>query len=313
MRLRNAYRILAAAVCAAAATYLTVASLTPRTPSPRPLVPDVVHVPAPGLDTKTVVVAARPLQFGAVLTADVLTEVQWPSTSVPPGAFSTREALLGPGGQRTVLTAIGQHEPILPSKITGPGQRGSLSAVIEEGKAAVAIRVDDVAGVAGFVQPGDHVDVLLTRNERAATPSGKSATAVAYADVLLESVRVLAIDQLAERAGQAKPAKAVTIEVTPEGAAKVSLAKEIGVLSLALRPPGSSRSPNYRRIDADDLGRPKPGIANPPAHKPESDATLVTVTRGTERSVYEITEAGRREIKLSSKSAPQPSAPPQPE
>ncbi len=275
--------------------------------------PDVARSSAPGLDTKTVIVAARPLDFGAALTADVLTEVQWPSASVPPGAFSAREALLGPGGQRTVLTAIYQNEPILASKITGPGQRGSLSAVIEDGKVAVGIRVDDVLGVAGFVQPGDRVNVLLTRNERTATPSGKAATAVAYSEVLQHNVRVLAVDQVAERAGQAKPAKVVTIEVTPKGAAEVSLGMEIGRLSLALLRAGSPGNPDYRRIDVDDLGKPKPSIANPPAQKPDSDATLVTVTRGTERSVYEITDAGRREIKLSSKSAPQPSAPPQPE
>jgi len=165
-----------------------------------------------GLDTKTVIVAARSLQYGAVLTADTLTEVQWPSASVPPGAFSTRDALLGPGGQRTVLASIAQNEPILASKVTGPGQRGSLSAVIEDGMEAVTIRVDDVLGVAGLVQPGDRVNVMWTYYERKSNASGKPASDVAYSVRLLQNVRVLAIDQVLDRGSQAKPAKAVTVE-----------------------------------------------------------------------------------------------------
>jgi pilus assembly protein CpaB len=292
---------MAAAVCAAAATYLTVSSFAPRTPPAQPVVvvPDTAPVRDP--DTKTVIVAAKPLQFGTALTPEMLVEVQWPAASVPAGAFSSREALLGPGGQRTVLTAIAKSEPILASKITGPGQRGSLSAVIEDGMKAVTIRVDDVLGVAGFVQPGDRVDVILTRNERAATASGKPAAGLAYSDVLLQSVRVLAIDQIAERAGQPKPAKAVTIEVTAEGAGKVTLGMEVGRLSLALLKAGTPSGTGYRRIEVEDLGKQKPGLRTPPSEKTEPDPTVVTVTRGTDRIMYEITESGRREIKLSSK------------
>jgi pilus assembly protein CpaB len=268
-------------------------------------------------DTKTVIVAAKRLQFGMVLTADALTEVQWPAASVPPGAFQSREALLASGGPRTVLTAIAPNEPILASKISGPGQRGSLSAVIEDGMKAVTIRVDDVLGVAGFVQPGDRVDVLMTRNERTANASGKATTAVAYAEALLQNVRVLAVDQVVERAGQAKPAKAVTIEVTADGAAKVSLGMEIGRLSLALLRAGSTGGPGYRRIEVDDLGKRKPGtpdnVRTVPEKEPASAATVVTVTRGTDRKTYEITESGRHEIKVSSKDAPQPSGPPESE
>jgi pilus assembly protein CpaB len=303
------YRILAAAICAAAATYLTMSSFASRTPPPHPVavVPDTAPVRDP--DTKTVIVAAKPLQYGTALTPAMMVEVQWPAASVPAGAFSSREALLGPGGQRTVLAAIAKSEPILASKITGPGQRGSLSAVIEEGMKAVTIRVDDVLGVAGFVQPGDRVDVLLTRNERVATASGKPATGLAYSDVLIQSARVLAIDQVAERAGQPKPAKAVTIEVTAEGAGKVTLGMEIGRLSLALVRAGSPAGPGYRRIEVEDLGKQKPGLGTPPSEKTAPDSTVVTVTRGTDRSMYEITESGRREIKLSSKTGTEPLAP----
>ncbi len=317
MRLRNAYRLLAAAICAAVATYLTVASFSSRPPSSQPPVaaPQMPQEPARGLDTKTVIVAAKPLQFGAALTAEALTEVQWPSASVPPGAFSTREALLGPGGQRTVLTSISQNEPILASKITGPGQRGSLSAVIEDGMKAVTIRVDDVLGVAGFVQPGDRVDVIWTHSERKPNANGRPSSDAAYSTLLLQNVRVLAIDQILDRGPQAKPAKAVTVEVNADGAQKVALSANVGQLSLALLRAGSRPSSDYRRIGVEDLGGERtPGAPASPPQKAGPDGNMITVTRGTERTQYEITEFGRREIKVSGKTvlptttggAPQP-------
>jgi pilus assembly protein CpaB len=266
---------------------------------------------ATGLDTKTVIVAAVPLQFGTPLTAAHLAEVQWPAASVPPGAFTSREALLGPGGQRTVLTAIAPNEPILASRITGPGQRGTLSAVIEDGKRAVTIRVDDVLGVAGFVQPNDRVDVLMTRNDRPATPGARPAPGAAYADLLLQNARVLAIDQIADRSGQAKPAKAVTIEVTTEDAQKVALGASIGQLSLILRQAGSSFTGDFRRINAEDLGRPRNEL-DLPKQPTGGDRTLVTVTRGVnERSIYEISEGGRREFKMNTGAGQGPGAQPQ--
>jgi pilus assembly protein CpaB len=252
-----------------------------------------------------VIVAAIPLQYNTPLTPDVLAEVEWPAASVPPGTFTSREALLGAGG-RTVLQAIAKAEPILASKITGPGQRGSLSAVITDGMKAVTIRVDDVLGVAGFVQPGDRVDVLLTRNDRVSA-NGRPATGSAYAEALLQGVRVLAIDQVAERAGQPKPAKAVTIEVDADGAAKVSLGQEIGRLSLALLRAGAPSYPDYRRIRVEDLGKDKPELRRAPAESADPpEGTVVTVTRGMERTSYEITDSGRREVKVSSKTEPQP-------
>jgi pilus assembly protein CpaB len=303
-------------MCAAAATYVTVAFLAPGTPPSRPVVAvaERPYEPARSLDVRTVIVAAKPLQFGVALTADALTEVQWPSASVPPGAFDSREGLLGPGGQRTVLTSIAQNEPILASKITGPGQRGSLSAVIEDGMKAVTIRVDDVLGVAGFVQPGDRVDVIWTHNERKPNANGKLSTDAAYSTLLLQNVRVLAIDQILDRGPQAKPAKAVTVEVNAEGAQKVALSANVGQLSLALLRTGSRPNSDYRRIGVEDLGAPQtPGVKNLPPQKAEPEGHVVAVTRGTDRSYYEITESGRREVKVSGKTTPPTTSAPQPE
>jgi pilus assembly protein CpaB len=249
-----------------------------------------------------VIVAATPLRFGTVLTAAMLAEVEWPVASLPTGVFTSREALLGGSGQRTVLASIAKNEPILAAKITGAGQRGTLSAVIEADMKAITIRVDDVLGVAGFVQPDDRVDVLLTRNDRPTSPSPYQPPSAAYSDLLLQNVRVLAIDQIADRSGQAKPAKAVTIEVTTEDAQKVALGASVGQLSLALRQAGSLHTSESRRIGLEDLGKLRNDVETDKPAAVSSAAPVVTVTRGTrERSLYEFTKAGRRELQLTGK------------
>ena len=136
-----------------------------------------------------------------------------------------------------MLTAIEANEPILSSKITGPGQRATLSAMIADGMRAVTIRVNDVEGVAGFVLPGDRVDVALTRQ------GDKSAST--STDVVLQNVKVLAIDQIAdERADKPSIARAVTLEVDTNSAQKLALASPVGTLSLMLRKAGEATSEN---------------------------------------------------------------------
>ena len=153
---------------------------------------------------KTIVVAKQPLRFGTELTAAVLKEISWPEASMPTGAFHKISDLLH-GGRRVVLTAIEPDEPVLSLKITGAGQRATLSALVKPGMKAVTIRVNDVEGVGGFVLPGDRVDVVLTRQ----IDKGSATT-----EVVLENTRVLAVDQTAdERAVKTTVAKSVTLEV----------------------------------------------------------------------------------------------------
>ena len=147
----------------------------------------------------------KPLRFGNELNASLLQEVPWPRSRCRP-APSPRSPTCCTGGRRVVLTAIEPNEPVLALKITGPGQRATLSAMLHDGMKAVTVRVNDVDGVGGFVLPGDHVDVVLTRQ----IDKGSAIT-----EVVLQNVRVLAIDQIAdERAGKASVAKAVTLEVS---------------------------------------------------------------------------------------------------
>src|SRR5260370_91703 len=119
-------------------------------------------VPAP-VQNGTVIVAAMPLTFGTALNPDNVTEIPWASGQRPEGAFATKDELFK-AGRRVALAPLQRNELILKTKVTGPGQRASLSALLDEGKRAVTVRVDDVRGVAGFVLPGDRVDVVLVRS-----------------------------------------------------------------------------------------------------------------------------------------------------
>src|SRR5947209_14918509 len=198
--------------------------------------------------TQTIVVASKPLRFGNVLSSSSLREISWPEEAIPAGAFRSISDIVNAGGRRVVLSSIEANEPVLSTKITGPGQRATLSATLQDGMRAVTIRVNDVEGVAGFVQPGDRVDVALTR-QKDSNGNNHSST-----DVVLQNTRVLAIDQLADERND-KPAvvKAVTLEVDTAGAQKLSLAASVGTLSLMLRRAGESTVEATRVITLSDL------------------------------------------------------------
>ncbi len=227
--------------------------------------------------TRTVVVASKPLRFGNEVTADALREVSWPEGSLQSGTFAKINEVIG-SGKRVALSAIEPDEPILSSKITGPGQRATLSAMIRDGLKAVTVRVNDVEGVGGFVLPGDHVDVSLTRQ----LDKG-SATA----EVVLQNVRVLGIDQMAdERLEKPSVVKAVTLEVDTMGAQKLSLAASVGTLSLMLRKAGEADNQYSRRITLNDLSG-----ASTPVAKDKKDAsglTTVAVRRAATREEYSV-------------------------
>src|SRR6201999_3419734 len=199
----------------------------------------------PAVATQTIVVAKQPLRFGAELNAAMLEEIPWPAQAMPAGAFAKVSDVLA-GGRRIVLAAIEPNEPVLALKITGPGQRATLSALVKPGMKAVTIRVNDVEGVGGFVLPGDHVAVVLTRQ----LDKGSATT-----EVVLQNTRVLAVDQSAdERAAKAAVAKSVTLEVDTVDAQKVWLASSVGSLSLLLRKAGEVAQAKTRKITLQDLG-----------------------------------------------------------
>jgi pilus assembly protein CpaB len=224
---------------------------------------------------QTLVVSTRQLRFGTELSPGVLREIPWPQDAMPPGSFKSIQQVLSEG-KRVVLSAIEANEPILASKITGHGQRGTLSAVISEGRKAVTIRVNDVDGVAGFVLPGDRVDVMLSRQLE------KNS---AINDVVLKNARVLAVDQLADdRSDKPAVAKAVTLEVDIAGAQKLALASQIGTLALALRKAGDMEATASRPITLSDL------INSRSADDPADNGKFATigVMRASTKTVYSV-------------------------
>jgi pilus assembly protein CpaB len=238
----------------------------------------------------TIVVAAEPLKFGATLTKENVTEIPWSGPKIP-ASFETMEELFK-DGRRGVLAPLERHEPILRAKVTGPGQRASLSSLLDEGNRAVTVRVDDVKGVAGFVLPGDRVDVVLIRTETR-QPSNTTET---YSDVLVEHVKVLAVDQLAnERQEQPTVAKAVTLEVTTEQAQKILLASNIGKISLILRQAGEANASTTRRISEGDLGlkelpreAPVSTSVTDLAPAAQGGTAVVEIVRGVKGQKYEV-------------------------
>jgi pilus assembly protein CpaB len=173
--------------------------------------------------TNKLLVAARDIQPGSPLSADMLRSVDWPSGSVPDGAIRDPQLV----ESRIVKTTLLRGEPILEAKLAPVGTKGGLSSLIGEGQRAITVKVNEVIGVAGFALPGNYVDVMVSTNDEADKPISK---------IVLEQILVLAVAQEAGR-DETKPkvVSAVTLEVTPEQAERLDLARSIGSLSLVLR------------------------------------------------------------------------------
>jgi pilus assembly protein CpaB len=235
----------------------------------------------------SIVVASKNLDYGDHIGPDDLRVVKWPAGSAPAGSFGKIEDLAGPGVDRVVLRPMEANEPVLATKVSGNGGKSSLSSVIEADKRAVTIRVNDATGVAGFVQPGDHVDILLTHSD--GTPA--AAATSAKIEVLLQDVLVRAIDQDTNvRKDAAGAIKVVTVEVSPRDAQKLTLASSIGTLSLTLRNMRSKQQVAPSSLSVKDLLPP----SVPPviAEKLQSLATpkepSYDIVRGTAATNYEV-------------------------
>lgn len=236
-----------------------------------------------------VAVAAVPLDYGVELTPDKVRFADYPVSSVPPGSFRNISQLLPAGKRRVALRPMLVNEPILATKISGEGQGASIAALLPDGKRAAAVRINDVSGVAGFVQPNDSVDVLITRQ------AGGSDSQMT--DVLLQNVRVIAIDQDAKGAdGRPLVGKTATLEVDPLDAQKLALAQQVGSLSLVLRKPGEEQNNAYvETVSLNDLRYSLYGGARYPVaatNRPTAPAS--TVRRVTVRRPAPVVRAAPR-------------------
>ncbi len=266
----------------------------------------------PRIPLTTVVVAKKNLVFGTTVSQDHLTEAKWPSENVPDGSYRTINELFSEQQNRVVLEAIRGNEPILRGRVSGPGQRATLSNMLDSGMKAVTIKVNDVLGVGGFVLPGDYVDVLMVVDEKEAEDR-KKPKKPAYTDLLMERVRVLAVDQLSDpKLETPKLGQTVTVEVDLIQAQKIALASTVGTLSLVLRSTASQNvTDKGRRMTVSDLGdsgdnapratfQPTNAVAEEPAEVPPSpgkdDGGLVkvNVVRSVTSSEYTVARTKRQ-------------------
>lgn len=260
--------------------------------------------------TSLVAVAAVPLDYGDEVTREKVRFVEFPNRSIPGGSFANLSQLLPQGKKRVALMAIQPNEPILPAKISAAGEGASIASLLPEGMRATAVRINDVSGVAGFVQPNDSVDVLITRQ------LGDRDQQVT--DVLLQNTRVLAIGQ-ESKSNDGKPqlAKTATLLVDQVGAQKLALAQQVGSLSLVLRKAGELDNPVVETVSLNDLRysmyggvrypaqasvgayqaqRPQPlvnrAVRTAPARKPVPASrpigTSVEIVRGVEGNSYRV-------------------------
>lgn len=250
--------------------------------------------------TTRVVVAANDIKLGSVLKDTDLGTVEL-SGSVPKGAIFDKQQLVGRG----VISDIYQGEPILESRLAAPGAGGGLAATIHQGMRACAVRVDDVVGVAGFVTPGMHVDVLIS----GVPPGDPSASSEGpKVKTLLQNIEVLSAGTDIQRDvdGKPLPTQVVNLLVTPEQAEQLSLASNQTKIQLVLRnpldtatvtPPGTAVSNLFTGVKAQAPSgvkvRPAVAVSHTAAANPK--ILMVQVFNGSKRSDEKFVEGEEKQ------------------
>jgi len=272
-----------------------------------------VGAPAPQAEAATVqgpkvLVAQRALPVGTIITVDAINFQAWPSEMVQDAYFIDGEAditkLLG----TVVRDAVTAGEPVTQGSLVSPGDRGFLAAALGAGMRAVTVPVSAKTGVAGFVFPGDRVDIVLTQ-----VVKGGEGRPLKAAETVLRNLRVLATDQSTTQEkvdGKTvvRAFRTVTIEVTPTIAEKVAVAQTIGTLSLSLRSIADNQAELDRAIAAGEIKIPDNAT-------PEEEERLLTqaISRpndkiGTFVTGGHVSRFQRRSIPAEKAAKPSPAA-----
>ncbi len=252
------------------------------------------------LRTSKVVVAATDIEMGSKLTAPMVRIAEFPAGSVPAGALGEETKAI----DRVVLVKLTKGEPVLEARLAPEGSKAGLSAIVGKGKRAITVKVNEVAGVAGFIQPGSYVDVLVNTQEEGGNRGDKD---LSLSKIVLERILVLAVAQeTTTDANKPKVVSAVTLELTPEEAEKLDLARSVGTLSLALRNQvdqanvqtqgatkakllGAAAKPAPAPIALTSAPTPvvhrRPAPAAPPPEAPPPPRKCVTVVNGMDATV----------------------------
>jgi pilus assembly protein CpaB len=229
-----------------------------------------------------IVLSARSLPVGSVVTERDVKVVSWPGDAVPSGYIRSVKDAVGRG----IITPVAENEPLLEAKVSTKDAGGGLPIIIREGMRAVSVRVDEVIGVAGFVLPGTRVDVMLTLDKSPERPQAITKT-------LLQNVQTLAAGQSVTRDKEGKPqtVTVITLLVSPDDAELLALASKEGRLQLALRNMLDTLAVSTTGARADRLspnlestsGRPQRTRSAAPT--PRTNPTVVEGYRGGERTL----------------------------
>lgn len=217
-----------------------------------------------------VAVAKVAIPIGSKIIPEQIMVVQFPKESTPDGAYDSAEKLAG----RVAVVNIAAREPITESRLAAEGTAAGLSAIIPEGYRAMTVKVDDAAGISGFIQPGTLVDVVVTID-----PEGNSRQNP-ISKIVLQNIKVLASGQNIDKPEderEAKSVKAVTLQVTPEQAEKLALAATEGKLQLVMRSQidqGNEETPGVdkRNLLNGDKAMPVPDPGSLKSEQPKSEA-----------------------------------------
>ena len=237
---------------------------------------------------RAVVVAAKDLPEGTSLGTEALTVRDWPATEVPAGAYVSHDSLIG----RVLVAPVFAGDVLLPGKLAPVGVGPGLEVKVPRGKRAMAVRINDVAGISGLIQPNSRVDVVVMMRQGAGTP-------VPVAKVFMEDLRVLSVGTTVQRdaAGRSIDATTAALEVTPEQAERLAVAATEGSIQLVLRGFGDSESVRTQGADARDVvgvtlasfigpvdsvaaapARPRPATRRRPPPPPPPPAPPIPVT-----------------------------------
>lgn len=224
------------------------------------------------IETVTLIAAATDIPFGAEITRDQLTAQDWPLASVPDGAFQSASVLFGPSGTapRRATQAFRAGDVIVADKVSQFGASVTLTAALQDGMRAMAIKVSAETAVGGFVSAGDRVDIVLTQGRG---PTLRTGT-------IMQDVRVLGIDQNADESNRsAQEARTITVEVSPRDGQILALSQQAGILSLTLRNETSGLlDATLEQITMDDVW----GVAEqlPAPVVQQAPTTTIRVRRG---------------------------------
>jgi pilus assembly protein CpaB len=255
----------------------------------------------------TVVVAKVEIPLGTKIIAEQVDTVQVPAGTTPDGTFESIDKLVG----RVAVVNIAPRETITDTKLAPEGTAGGLSSVIPEGYRAMTVKVDDAAGISGFIQPGASVDVVVVIN-----PPDKALTQDPISKIVLQNIRVLANGQNIDHPKderEANTVKAVTLQVTPEQAEKLALASNEGKLQLVMRnqiDQGDSQTVGVdkRSLLSGERATPVPEPGSLKSEQPKTETKSAPSPRRTRVRMEPFVEMSQPAAPAAS--APAPPAPP---